>query len=208
MKRNVYLYIFNSVSDWEYGYLMAELKSRRYFRKDADWLQVITVGPSLDMITTMGGLTVKPDISVEEMKLTEKDLLILPGGESWSEDIHELILQKVDEGFRANTLIAAICGAIHGLAKTSHLDFLHHTSNDLSYLQMVSPSYKGATLHQSCSVVRDNQLITASGMAPLDFAKETIKAMDVFHPEALEAWYNLHKTHESTYFFQLMTMVR
>ena len=91
----------------------------------------------------MGGLAVKPDISVEQMKLTKKDLLILPGGESWSEDIHELILQKVDEGFQPNTLIAATCGAIQGLAKVGHLDSLHHTSNDLSYLQMESFSYKG-----------------------------------------------------------------
>lgn len=91
----------------------------------------------------MGGLAIKPDISVEQMKLTKKDLLILPGGESWSEDIHELILQKVDEGFQPNTLIPATCGAIHGLAKVGHLDSLHHTSNDLSYLQMESFSYKG-----------------------------------------------------------------
>jgi len=45
-------------------------------------------------------------------------------------------------------------------------------------------------------------------MAPLDFAKETIKAMDIFHPDTLEAWYNLHKTNEPTYFFQLMTTMK
>ena len=32
-KQKVYLYVFNTMSDWEYGYLIAELNSGRYFKK-------------------------------------------------------------------------------------------------------------------------------------------------------------------------------
>lgn len=31
--KTVYLYAFPTMSDWEYGYLMAELNSGRYFKK-------------------------------------------------------------------------------------------------------------------------------------------------------------------------------
>ncbi|MGX1079590.1 hypothetical protein RKD51_000727 [Bacillus sp. SLBN-57] len=31
--KTVYLYAFHTMSDWEYGYLMAELNSGRYFKQ-------------------------------------------------------------------------------------------------------------------------------------------------------------------------------
>ncbi len=112
---------------------------------------------------------------------------------------------KVGGVFERGTFIAAICGAVQGLANSVYLDHLHHTSNDQSYLEMISPAYKGSLFHQNGPVVRDGQLITASGMAPLEFAKETIGAMDVFHSDTLEARYQLNKTCHATYFFQLMS---
>lgn len=205
MTRQVYLYVFDSVSDWEYGYLMAELKTGRYFKTDETSLPVTTVGVSRATITTMGGLRVKPDITVAEMNVGGRDLLVLPGGESWGQPIHEPILEKVGDAFERGAFIAAICGAVQDLANSGYLDHLRHTSNDQSYLEMICPAYKGSPFHQNGPVVRDGRLITASGMAPLEFAKETIGAMDVFHSDTLEAWYQLNKTCDATYFFQLMS---
>lgn len=68
------------MSDWEYGYLIAELNSGRYFKKDLAPLKVITVGVNEEMITTMGGLSIKPDISLDECTLESKDLLISQEG--------------------------------------------------------------------------------------------------------------------------------
>lgn len=42
--KKTYLYVFNTMSDWEYGYLVAELNTGRYFKKDLAPLKVITVG--------------------------------------------------------------------------------------------------------------------------------------------------------------------
>lgn len=92
--KKAFLYVFNTMSDWEYGYLIAELNSGRYFKKDLAPLKVITVGANKEMITTMGGLSIKPDISLDECILKSKDLLILPGGTTWSEEIHQPILEK------------------------------------------------------------------------------------------------------------------
>mgnify|MGYP007062995005 len=44
----------------------------------------------------------------------------------------------------------------------------------------------------------------ASGTAPLEFAYQVLKKLDVFLPQTLESWYKLHLTHEAKYFFALM----
>ncbi|MCT4792995.1 MULTISPECIES: type 1 glutamine amidotransferase family protein [Exiguobacterium] len=204
MKRHAYIYVFDSIADWEYGYLMTELNSGRYFKKNVPSFTVRTVGIDPGTITTLGGLKVVPDITVEQMRLTNEDLLVLPGGNTWGESIHSPMLKKVGDALTSGTLVAAICGATEGLANTGHLDSHKHTSNDLLYLQSVSPTYRGRSLYQVLPAVRDKNLITATGLAPLEFAKEVIEALDVFAPDTLSAWYGLNKTNDSTYFFQLI----
>lgn len=204
MKRHAYIYVFDSIADWEYGYLMTELNSGRYFKKNVPSFTVRTVGIGPGTITTLGGLKVVPDITVEQMRLTNEDLLVLPGGNTWGESIHSPMLKKVGDALTSGTLVAAICGATEGLANTGHLDSHKHTSNDLLYLQSVSPTYRGRSLYQVLPAVRDKNLITATGLAPLEFAKEVIEALDVFAPDTLSAWYGLNKTNDSTYFFQLI----
>lgn len=55
MKNTVYLYVFDSMSDWEIGYLTAELNSGRYFRKGLAPVQIVTVGLEKTPVITMGG---------------------------------------------------------------------------------------------------------------------------------------------------------
>lgn len=128
--RKAYLYVFNTMSDWEVGYLTAELNTGRYFKKGLDPINVITVGIDKDPITTMGGLKVIPEISMDECVFHSEDVLILPGGETWTSVIHEPILEKVKDALEKETVVAAICGATLGLAKTGLLDSSYHTSND------------------------------------------------------------------------------
>jgi putative intracellular protease/amidase len=205
--KKAFLYVFDTMSDWEYGYLVAELNSGRYFKKDVAPLKVMTVGATKEMITTMGGLSIKPDMSLDECSLGSKDLLILPGGTIWSEDIHQPILERVGQALKLGTIVAAICGATEGLANMGYLDTRKHTSNNLEYTKMVCPNYKGEAFYESGPAVADGNLITASGIAPLEFAREVLKKMDVFTPDALHSWYNLNRTHQPQYFFQLMNSI-
>ncbi|MCC2528473.1 glutamine amidotransferase [Bacillus halotolerans] len=207
LTKKVYLYVCNTMSDWEYGYLIAELNSGRYFKKDAAPLKVVTVGVSQEMITTMGGLSIKPYISIGECTLESKDLLILPGANTWGEDIHQPILKKVGEALELGTIVAAICGATEGLANMGYLDSRKHTSNDLEYLKMVCPHYKGETFYEVGPAVSGENLITASGVAPLEFTMEVLKKLDVFAPDTLHSWYNLNKTHQPEYFYELMNSI-
>jgi len=205
--KKVFLYVFNTMSDWEYGYLIAELNSGRYFKKNLAPLKVITVGANKEMITTMGGLSIKPDISLDECILESKDILILPGGTTWSEEIHQPVLERIGQALKFGTIVAAICGATEALANMGYLDSRKHTSNDLEYIKMVCPNYKGEKFYEMRSAVSGENLITASGVAPLEFTMEVLKKLDVFAPDTLHSWYNLNKTHQPEYFFQLMNSI-
>lgn len=202
--RKVYMYVFDTMSDWEVGYLTAELNTGRYFKKGLEPLKVITVGIDKNPIMTMGGLKVIPDISIEECNIESKDVLILPGGDTWTSSIHEIILEKAKEALIQGSIVAAICGATLGLAKKGILDFRNHTSNDLEFIKMVIPNYSGEKYYKMEAVVNDENLVTASGIAPLEFTFQVLKILQVFESELLNSWLNLYKTYDSKYFFELM----
>ncbi|MED3480136.1 glutamine amidotransferase [Bacillus thuringiensis] len=202
--RKAYLYVFDTMSDWEYGHLIAELNTGRYFKKDVAPFKVVTVGINKETIISMGGLNIKPDISLDECILENNDLLILPGGNTWSEEIHKPILKTVGEALKLGTIVAAICGATIGLANYGYLNSRKHTSNSLDYMKMVCPNYNGENFYEMGPVASSENLITASGVAPLEFAMEVLKKLDVFAPDTLHSWYKLNVTHEPEYFFQLM----
>jgi putative intracellular protease/amidase len=204
MTKTAYFYVLNTLSDWETGYLTAELNTNRFFKKGADKYTVKTVGISKEPIVTMGGVRILPDITISEMTKKDAGVLILPGAETWLEEINTPILNSAKEFLNSGIAVAAICGATMGLAKANILNDKNHTSNDLGFLKQVCPNYTGESQYKEEPCVRDNNLITASGSAPLQLACETIKALDVFTTETLEAWYNLNLTHEAQYFYALM----
>lgn len=205
--RKVYLYVFDTMADWEIGYLMAELNTGRYFKKGLEPLEVMTVGIDRSPVTTMGGITILPTMAVAECHLKSMDVLILPGGNTWLESIHEPVLNKVLKALNEDVIVAAICGATFGLAKLGLLDRRHHTSNDLEYLKMLCPHYMGDEHFKQKPAVTEGNLVTASGIAPLDFAYHVLRLLDVFTPETLHAWYKLYETQEKKYFYELMTSI-
>ncbi|WP_404469072.1 type 1 glutamine amidotransferase family protein [Sutcliffiella horikoshii] len=206
--RKAYLYVFDTMSDWEYGYLIAELNTGRYFKKEIAPIKIITVGTTKETITTMGGLKITPDLSLDQCTFKKSELLILPGGETWGETAKHPILQTVAKALETGTIIAAICGATIGLANMGYLDTRKHTSNNLNYLKMVCPNYKGEKLHEEgqLATTSDN-LITASGIAPLEFAREVLEKLEVFSPKTLDSWYQLNKTQKQEHFFSLINSV-
>ncbi|MDK2912834.1 MAG: hypothetical protein PWR29_1791 [Methanolobus sp.] len=204
MTRIAYLYVFDTMADWEPGFLIAELNSGRYFRKDAEEYIVRTVGLTREPVTTMGGVHIVPDMHLEECIAADAGVLILPGGDTWLEEIHAPIMQKAQEFMDAGVLVAAICGATMGLAKAGILDSRPHTSNDRGYLKAVIPAYKGEAFYSQKTVVTSGRLITATGVAPIDFAREVLGELGVFSARTLDAWYRLYITHEAQYFYALI----
>ncbi len=116
-------------------------------------------------------------------------------------------MERVGQALKFGTIVGAICGATEALANRGYLDTRKHTTNNLEYTKMVCPNYKGEKFYELRSAVSDANLVTASGIAPLEFAMEVLKKLDVFAPDTLHSWYNLNKTHKPEYFFQLMNSI-
>ena len=52
----IYVYVLDTLADWELGYVTAELNSGRFFKKGAQRVSLKTVSDSRKTVTTMGGL--------------------------------------------------------------------------------------------------------------------------------------------------------
>lgn len=204
MNKIAYLYVLDTMADWEIGYLTAELHSGRYFKKGAKKYTLRTVGVTFEPIVTMGGVHIIPDVTLDACTSDTAGILILPGGDAWLESIHMPIMEKVKDFLHADVPVAAICGATIGLARAGLLNERKHTSNDPGYMKAVSPGYTGEALYSPEPAVKDGKLITASGFAPLEFTREVLKELDVFSPQTLEAWYKLYLTHDAKYYYALM----
>jgi putative intracellular protease/amidase len=200
----VYFYILDTMADWEYGFLLAELNSKRYFLPSKKDLEIITVSNDKKAKTSMGGIKITPDITTDELDFTNEDFLILPGADKWLENEHKEILIKSKEFINNDMNVAAICGATFGLAQYGALDSKLHTSNDKEYLKMICPQYRGEAHYQDAIVVNHKRLITASGIAPIEFSYEVIKNLEVFSDDTLKNWYGLYDKKEAKYFFGLM----
>lgn len=199
-----YVYVQDTWSDWEASYATAELNSGRFFKVKGQRIPVKTVGINKDPITTLGGLTVIPDTTVEEITPESTAVLLVVGGDTWQNPEHQPIIEKVKELLEAGANVAAICGATTALADAGILDNRPHTSNTLEYLKMVAPNYKGDSHYQDKKAVMDGNLITANSAGSLLFARYILDRLDVFSGEALDAWYNYFETGDAKYFFALM----
>ena len=200
----VYIYVLETLADWELGYVTAELNSGRFFRKDAPEVSVKTAAISKEPVKTMGGLTIVPDCSISDIEAGEKSVLLLPGANTWSDPKHSAIIEKAGELLSAGAMVCAICGATAALANAGLLDGRPHTSNGAGYLEMVSPAYRGQKFFIDAPSVADHNLITASSTGALLWAKQIIERVDVFQHSTLEAWYAYFSTGEAQHFFALM----
>ena len=54
----IYVYVLDTLADWELGYVTSELNSGRFFKKGAPRVSLKTVSDSKEPIKTMGGLTI------------------------------------------------------------------------------------------------------------------------------------------------------
>ena len=204
----VYIYILNTLADWEISYLTAELNSGRYLDKTKPSVELIKIGNTTEPIKTMGGIIFSPDESIDNIRFKEDDLLILPGADTWMEEENKKIIDIVSGIINEKVIIAAICGATFALANKGILNNRNHTSNDMEVLKMFCPEYTGENFYLNQPAVTDDNLITASGITPFEFSYEVLKRINVMKAETLKAWYQLYKTNESKYFYTLMESLK
>lgn len=200
----IYVYVLDTLADWELGHVISELNSGRFFKKDAQCVSLKTVSFTKEPIHTMGGLTILPDCLIEDIIVNETSVLLLPGADTWNDPKHGAIIEKAGEFLALGATVCAICGATAALAGLGLLDNRPHTSNGPGFLEMVSPCYKGQSFYVDKPSVTDNNLITASSTGALLWAKQIIERLDVFETKTLEAWYDYFNTGKPEHFFALM----
>ena len=201
---NIYLAVIDTMADWEIGYLTAELHSRRFFRDPEMTCSLVKLGVTLDAVHSMGGIRYEPDVTVDTIRMQADDLLLLPGGDVWATPFVRPCLELARDALDQGRNVAAICGATVGLASTGAFDRRRHTSNDLASLKVACPNYAGEIYYRQKPAVRGDNLITASGLAPLEFSYEVLKMLKVWRPETATAWYRLHKTRQECWYHALV----
>lgn len=200
----IYVYVLDTLADWELGYVTAELNSGRFFKKGAPPVSLKTVSASKAPIRTMGGMTILPDCLIDELLVDETSVLLLPGADTWKDPKHGAILKNASEFLAAGETVGAICGATAALANFGLLDQRPHTSNGPGFLEMFCPAYKGQTFYVDQPSVADHNLITASSTGALLWAKQLIERVGVFQADTLAAWYDYFSTGEPKHFYALM----
>ncbi len=186
MKKKIFVFLFDGFSDWEIAYLSPEIKKSSvfdliYFSKDGKPVQ------------SMGGLQVLPQMALAEIQVDDIEMLILPGGMPWEKGENTEINPLVKTLFTKGTTIAAICAATTYLARHGFLNQLKHTSNNLDYLKMVAPEYCGDDNHIDSLAVTDKNIITAKGVAPIEFAREVFTAINLYNDTDTKKWFQLFK---------------
>ena len=126
MKNKICVFLFDGFSDWEISYLTPEINMSEQF-------DLVYFSKNRDLITSMGGLQIKPTTSCEDLKVGDIDILILPGGAAWGNGKNNEIEKITTDFFEAGKPIAAICAATTFLGQLGLLNDVKHTSNDLNY---------------------------------------------------------------------------
>ena len=199
-----YVYVLDTLADWELGYVTSELNSGRFFKKGAQRVSLKTVSYSKEPIHTMGGLTVVPDCLIDEIAVSDTSVLLLLGANTWNDPKHGAILKKARELLAVGTTVCAICGATAALAVAGLLDSRPHTSNGPGFLEIFAPGYQGQDFYVDQPSVADDNLITAGSTGGLLWAKQIIERLGVFQADTLDAWYAYFTTGKPEHFYALM----
>jgi putative intracellular protease/amidase len=183
----VHVVVFDGFADWEPAHALAEL--RRWGKRS-----VVAVGFDLEPVTSMGGLRIVPDRALNVIRRSEIEILILPGGDFWESAYPQPKLNRVlNDLISAGIPIAAICAGTLPVACAGLLNDRRHTSNAPGYIAKYSPDYSGDPLYEPGPAVNDRGVITASGLAPVEFAREIFKQLRIFTPANEELWFDMFK---------------
>jgi putative intracellular protease/amidase len=214
----VHLAVYDTLADWQPGAVIAHLVGHPHRQRTPGRFRLATVGATRDPVVTTAGVRILPDLTLGELEPTGSAMLILAGGDAWV-PLHDMRAPRapdVDEPdllsafartartfVDAGVPVAAIGGATSGLGRVGLLDDRAHTSDVAAFLELTG--YRGAGhFREDELAVTDGDVITASGIAPVEFAREIFARLEVFEPDVLDAWYRLYGKQEPRALYDLM----
>lgn len=187
MTQKLIVYLPEGFADWEGSYLLPELAENK--------IPYVIVSETGKPVTSIGRLRVTPDAGILDINKLEISGLIMIGSDTWQDPSqNRKAIMLAAELLSRQVLVAAICAATIALAREGLLDQRKHTSNDLAMLKKIVPTYKGEQFYLNQLAVTDGNLITASGIGPIEFAKEVINSLRLFSDEKMQHWFKMFKT--------------
>ena len=175
------------MADWEAAFAVASIQNPQS-QLNPGRFRVTTAARYHAPITTMGGVRILPEMTIDEVFPSESSLLILPGGRAWETGGNLEALERAHAFVEEGVPVAAIGAATLALARAGLLDSHLHTNKDPAYL--ATTGYRGHRHYRPVPAITDRNLITASGTAPLEFAYEISKLLRLDSPTTLEAWFS------------------
>lgn len=187
MRNIVYLFVFDGFADWEAALALCEI------RRPGDY-RVRTVGLDRRPVQSMGGLVVLPDIGLDEIEIDSAVLAIVPGGTLWERGEIVSVSATLRRLYAAGATIGALCDGVLALARAGLIDTRRHCANYLGHIETYVPDYYGSAHYDAEALaVTDDRIITAGGVGSVDFAREVIRALDLYDERDTGVWYRLFK---------------
>ena len=200
--KNIYMYVQDTMADFEHGYLMHALSLQTMLGEPK--IKLLTVSKEKKPIKTVGGMTIVPDCDLSDIDTADIDALLLIGADSWLNNEQDDVLELASKLLQEDILIGAICGATLGLAEKGILDNRYHTSNASFYLTQMSKHYQGHSYYKDEIAVQDGNLITASSAGSLLWSKLIVEELGLYSKTTIEAWFNYFSTGDPKYYIEMM----
>ncbi len=187
MKKIVLFVVLQNYADWEAAYLASWINAL-----GCDDFIVKTVAPTTAPVASLGGFTLLPDYDFSSAPV-DFEGLILVGGMSWRTEAAVNVAPLVRHALEQKKVVGGICDAVTFLGKLGVLNHVRHTGNDLEDLkQWAGDSYTGEGKYLRQAAVRDGNIVTANGTASLEFAKETLRALNIAPESAITSLYTFY----------------
>jgi putative intracellular protease/amidase len=185
-KPKALVFVFDGLADWEPALALCEIrKSGKY--------DVLTVGRSRQAVTTMAGLKVTVDLTMDEIEPGEAAVFIVPGGNPWEDGPDRKLDELLQRLHEEKILIGALCGATLEIARAGLTAGIRHTSNAKSYLKKMVPEYNDESFYVEELAVTDRRIITASGLGSVEFAREVIHELNIYNESDALLWFEMFK---------------
>ena len=170
MTRTAHVALYDTLADWEIGYLLVELRTGRF--TDEPW-QIVTVAASAEPITTMGGLRIVPDLALTDLDPAASDLLILPGADLWDDGGGDDFAAAAAGSWRPGSRWRRSAGRRPGWPApgcwTGDGTPARHPSTSRP------PGTPGGDHYVDQRAVVDGDLVTAGPQSPVQFARATLR---------------------------------
>lgn len=177
MGKHIAFLVIDQFADWEPAYLSSAL--RTYFDGTTSFHT-----PGRRAVTSMGGMTLTADGSVEDLDPAKYDALVVVGSGVWIGEEAPDVSAALQAAEKTGKVVGAICAGTLAAGRAGLLEGRPHTSNETGFLDENAKGYAAAASYvDTPKAVRDGNLVTAAGSSPVTFATAVLTAL---HPKSAE----------------------